>query len=168
MDRCDICPFVYDDVAVVALSTEIRVWGRTLAEHLLADAARVRTRPQPDVWSAIEYGCHVRDVLDVQRGRVALALAQDSPVFTLMGRDDRAERDRYNDQEPTVVAAEVVSAADRFADALEALDPAGWERTGIYTWPTTESRSLAWVGRHTLHELHHHTADIDRSLATTS
>ena len=27
------------------------------------------------------------------------------------------------------------------------------------------ARDLAWVGRHTLHELHHHTADIDRSLA---
>jgi hypothetical protein len=165
MDRCDACPFVYDDVAIADLPAEIRTWGRILAEHLPADDPRIRTRPEPDVWSALEYACHVRDALNVQRGRVAVALAEDSPVFTPMGRDERAERDRYNDQDPTAVAVEVVTAADRFAAALDELTPLEWERTGIYTWPTTESRSLAWVGRHTLHELHHHTADIDRSLA---
>jgi hypothetical protein len=31
-----------------------------------------------------------------------------------------------------------------------------------------QSRSLAWVGRHTLHELHHHTADMERSLGASA
>ena len=183
MDRCDACVFVYDDVAVTDLPTELRAAARLLAERLQPDGFQrnglepdglvpddqaLRTRPEPDVWSALEYACHVRDMLDVQRARVALALVEDSPIFTPMGRDERVERDGYNQQDPTVVAAEVVVAADRLADALEALDPVEWQRTGIYTWPTTESRSLAWVGRHTLHELRHHTADIDRVLVSPS
>ena len=168
MDRCDVCPFVYDDVAIADLPAEIRRWSQTLVDHLPAGDPRLRERPEPEVWSALEYACHVRDMLDVQRGRVAQALAEESPIFTPMGRDERVERDGYNRQDPTVVAAEVVTNADRFAAALEALEPLEWERTGIYTWPTTQSRSLAWVGRHTLHELHHHTADIDRSLAAST
>src|SRR6476619_2559722 len=103
MDRCDVCPFVYDDLAIVDLPDEIRRWGRTLVDHLPADDPRLRERPGPEVWSALEYACHVRDMLDVQRARVAQALTEESPIFSPMGRDERVERDGYNQQDPTAV-----------------------------------------------------------------
>ncbi len=90
---------------------------------------------------------------------------------TSENRSDHAGAGRYRPvMDRCGRVREIVVAADRFADALDdlgtldALDPPGWERTGVYTWPTVETRSLAWVGRHTLHELRHHAADIDRSL----
>ena len=46
------------------------------------------------------------------------------------------------------------------AVAGEALDDAGWARTGVYHWPTTEVRTVEWIGRHTVHEGTHHLRDI--------
>src|ERR1700712_2958239 len=40
------------------------------------DAAR---RPDADVWSALEYGCHVRDVHRIYLRRLQLMLGQDAP-----------------------------------------------------------------------------------------
>ncbi|WP_406044517.1 hypothetical protein OG799_08560 [Micromonospora sp. NBC_00898] len=40
-----------------------------------------------EVWSPLEYTCHVRDVLRVQGERLALALVTEEPEFTPMGRD---------------------------------------------------------------------------------
>ena len=42
-----------------------------------------------DVWSALEYACHVRDVFLVQRDRLYTALVEDTPTFTPMYRDQR-------------------------------------------------------------------------------
>jgi len=53
----------------------------------------------------LEYACHVRDVLRFQRERVALAQAEDRPRFASMRRDERAVAERYNDQDPAVVAS---------------------------------------------------------------
>jgi S-DNA-T family DNA segregation ATPase FtsK/SpoIIIE len=35
-------------------------------------------------------------------------------------------------------------------------------RTGIYHWPAVESRTLLWLGRHTVHEVEHHLLDLTR------
>ncbi len=60
---------------------------------------RLRDHPRPASWSPLEYGCHVRDVLRFQRERVALAQAEETPLFTSMRRDERAVEERYNDQD---------------------------------------------------------------------
>ena len=44
------------------------------------------------------------------------------------------------------------------------LDAAGWERTGVYNYPTPQLRTVEWIGRHTVHELRHHTVDVERLL----
>jgi S-DNA-T family DNA segregation ATPase FtsK/SpoIIIE len=61
---------------------------------------------------------------------------------------------------PAEVAGEIALAADGLACTLEALDDAGWARTGVYHWPTTEVRTVEWIGRHTVHEGTHHLRDI--------
>jgi hypothetical protein len=38
-------------------------------------------RPLPDKWSALEYGCHVRDVLKLYDYRLSLMLTEDNPRF---------------------------------------------------------------------------------------
>jgi S-DNA-T family DNA segregation ATPase FtsK/SpoIIIE len=83
-----------------------------------------------------------------------------------MGREERVVADRYNEQEPRVVAAELMAAAGALALDFEALDGAGWRRVGIYNWPERAERSMRWLGQHTVHEGEHHLIDIDRALET--
>ncbi len=107
----------------------------------------------------------MRDVLVVQRERLAQALVEDCPTFVPMGRDERVIRDRYNEQDPATVARALTAVANAAAGAFVALDDAGWSRTGIYNYPEPTERSMLWLGQHTVHEVRHHLLDIDRALS---
>lgn len=134
------------------------------AELLTAESSALRLRPAPQVWSPLEYACHMRDVLLVQRERLLAARRYDTPVAEPMGRDERVELDGYADQEPTDVARQLREAALLFAHSLDRLSTADWERTLIYTYPERAERSLRWLAVHTLHELRHHLLDMRRHL----
>src|SRR5690606_39586673 len=121
-------------------------------------------RPSPEVWSPLEYAAHVRDVLEVQRERVMVALLHDAPTFEPMGRDERVVAWRYNEQDPAVVAAELRRNARELGAVLDTLDATGWARIGIYTWPEPAERDVTWIGRHTIHEMAHHLLDVNRAL----
>jgi hypothetical protein len=127
---------------------------------------RLSERSEPVIWSPLEYGCHVRDVLRFQRERVLAAQAQDRPVFESMRRDERAVEERYNEQDPQVVAGDLTAAATLLTKELAALDERAWARMGIYPWPAPEARTVEWVARRSAHELAHHLFDIHRLLAS--
>ena len=165
MDRCDGCAFEYFAFPRTDIAGRLRALA---ADHVVrleetAPAAYLREHPV-EGWSALEYACHVRDVLQVQTARIEQALVEDQPEFIPMGRDERPALLHYNEQPPDGVAAELTAAAEGLATQLEGLDEAGWARTGVYGWPTREVRPVDWIGRHTVHELHHHLADVDRVL----
>jgi len=124
----------------------------------------VGTRPDAVTWSPLEYGCHLRDVLLVQRERVLLARRTDRPEPEPMGRDERVEHDGYASQDPSDVARQLDDAATMFANVLARLNLADWERMLVYNYPERMERTLRWVAVHTLHELVHHGADIDAQL----
>jgi hypothetical protein len=44
--------------------------------EVLTRPGAVRQRPSPGTWSALEYGCHVRDVLRLYDRRLRLMLAE--------------------------------------------------------------------------------------------
>lgn len=164
MDACDECGFVYDTPRT-EIVTAIRGFGRRYAELLEGRSeAELRRHDRDGVWSPLEYACHVRDVFLVQRGRVAQALAEHEPAFTSMRRDERAVEERYNEQDPATVIRQLNAAADDLASSLEALDGAGWERTGLYAYRGPEVRTIEWIARHTIHEGVHHVMDIERQL----
>jgi DinB superfamily len=164
---CQECGYDYESLdraqvlrAVASLADEHRL--------LLASVPgeRLRDHPRPGSWSPLEYGCHVRDVLRFQRERAVLAQAEQAPQFTSMRRDERAVEERYNDQDPRVIANEIVAGAGRFTGTLGALDDQGWLRTGIYPYPAPEVRTVEWIGRWTAHELAHHLFDCRRLLGS--
>lgn len=124
------------------------------------DPAAIRTRPEPIVWSPLEYACHVRDVLRVQTERVLLAQREVEPAFAPMRREERAVEERYNQQDPAQVAQELQDASDAFISVLDGLDEAGWMRTGVYNYPEPTVRTMEWIAIHTDHELLHHRGDI--------
>ena len=125
---------------------------------------RLGERPSADRWSGLEYACHVRDVLDVQRGRVERALVEDRPEYVPMGRDQRVVDDRYNEQDPRAVTDQLAANAEAIAATFEALTPEQWARVGVYQYPAPTERDMVWLGRHTVHEGHHHLLDVGRSL----
>jgi DinB superfamily len=161
-ERCDECGFDYDAVSAEDVAGRLRGLGPAYAEAVAA-VPDVRRRPAPQVWSALEYACHVRDVLRLQAERLDLALRLDRPTFASMGRDQLPVTRRYNEQDPAVVLDELTAAAGALAATFESLDAAQLDRTGAYPWgDTTVIRSMRWLGRHTVHEGVHHLMDIRR------
>ncbi|MGH3972352.1 MAG: DinB family protein [Pseudonocardiaceae bacterium] len=166
MHRCPQCGFTYD-------LGEASVAGRVIRE-VIADVVAIlrrhavvdlRTRRQPNAWSPLEYGCHPRDVLLVQRERVLAARRTDRPDRPPMGRDERVDHDGYAEQESEDVARQLTDAAQMFFNVLDRLGTSDWTRSVIYNYPEPRERSLRWVAVHTVHEVHHHLLDIRRQLA---
>jgi len=92
MDQCPECGFDYRPERAPEAAATIRRGAADLAAALTAGVDPARRR-SPQQWSPLEYACHVRDVLLVQRERVLLARRVDRPVLTTMGRDERVAHD---------------------------------------------------------------------------
>jgi len=161
VDHCDECGFAYATISAEDLPRRLEAAGPRFVAALAA-IPDSRRRPAPTVWSPLEYTCHVRDVLRVQGERLALAVRTDNPEFMPMGREERVTVDAYNAQDLQTVLTELSEAANTLARDFGALRPSQWSRTGIYNWPTVESRTILWLGRHTIHELEHHLMDLTR------
>jgi S-DNA-T family DNA segregation ATPase FtsK/SpoIIIE len=164
-ERCAECGYVYD-VAASALSSRLAGVATRYAAALDGRAdAIVRTRPDSTTWSALEYTCHLRDVLFVQRDRLYVALVADDATWPPMYRDARPTLARYNQQDPEVVLEQLAVAGELAADAFSDLDAAQLARTFTYNYPAPATRDVLWLGRHTLHEAEHHLADVHRVLS---
>jgi hypothetical protein len=164
MDRCQECGFVYDLSQALGAGPVIIDEAAEFGALLSRGRTDLRIRREPSPWSPLEYGCHVRDVLLVQRERVLAARRVDRPSFEPMGRDERVEHDGYADQDPTRVARQLSDAAHMFANDLARLAPEDWARSVVYNYPERRDRTLRWVAVHTLHEMRHHLFDVRRQL----
>ena len=78
-----------------------------------------------------------------------------------MGRDERVEHDGYDEQLTLDVTRQLDDASSLFAHVLSLIEGDVWERTMIYSYPERMERTLRWVAVHTLHEVRHHTRDIE-------
>jgi hypothetical protein len=162
--RCDECGFEDDMTQPLAVRQPIVDGADALAAILVEGADELRTRRGAAIWSPLEYGCHVRDVLLVQRERVLRARREDRPTFEPMGRDERVEHDGYVDQDPADVARQLRDSARLFVNVLGRMDESEWDAVVTYTYPTMSDRPLRWVAVHTRHEVEHHLGDVRRQL----
>jgi hypothetical protein len=162
---CDECGFEYHLSEATTTGGAITDGVAELVRSLTDGRSDVNARRQPQTWSPLEYACHLRDVMLVQREQVLLARRRDRPTFEPMGRDTRVEHDGYAEQHADDVARQLTDAALMFTNVLSRLRPDDWERTVTYSYPTATERSLRWVAVHTLHEVRHHLLDVRRQLA---
>jgi DinB superfamily len=136
---------------------------RSAAERVIAALARpdVRARPAPAVWSPLEYGCHVRDVLEICGGRLDLMLATENASgasFANWDQDATAVEKRYWESDPRQVATEIAAAADQIAARFDGVSGAEWEHVGhrsngsVFTVET--------FGWYVLHDVVHHAHDV--------
>lgn len=169
MTRCDECGLRYDDLEREAIPQRLRSLGlRYRAAVADADPAAMTTRPEPVVWSPLEYLCHVRDVLLVQRDRAVLALVEDRPSFARMHRDERVSLCKYDAHPVAEVLGQLAMAGELCATVFDGLEPSAWIRRLVYNWPSPAEHDLAWLARHTVHEGEHHLRDVQAVLARTS
>jgi hypothetical protein len=165
-ERCPDCGFVWGDLTTASYAARLGSLAERYHQVLSATPeAELRRRPAPEVWSALEYACHVRDVLLAQRERVYLALVEDRPSFARMNREERVTLARYAEESPAGVDAELALAFGLVTTALTGRSDAHWARLLIYNYPGPSEHNLAWLGRHTIHECEHHLVDIGRGLA---
>jgi hypothetical protein len=127
-------------------------WSQALAR---GDAA---VRPRPGVWSALEYGCHVRDVHVLFAGRVRLMLTEDVPTFANWDQDAAAVERDYGNQDPVEVAAELVGAARTVAMLYASVTGATRGRRGLRS--NGDEFTVESLGRFHLHEVVHHLHDV--------
>lgn len=159
-DQCPDCGFIYDLSRSKTIERDIRERVAEVVAILRDREVNLRSRRQPGVWSPLEYGCHLRDMLLVQRERVLAARRMDRPDCPPLGRDERVIHDGYAEQQPEDVARQLADAAQLFSNVLARLAADDWDRVVIYHYPETRERSLRWVAAHTLHEAQHHLQDI--------
>ncbi|MHB1534808.1 MAG: DinB family protein [Acidimicrobiales bacterium] len=165
MTHCEGCGFVYEDLATTAVPERLRSFGSLFRRPVIdVDPATVSTPAEPNTWSALEYLCHFRDVLLVQRERVVLARVEQRPTFARMYREERVALCGYSAHPVTAVVDQLTMAAELCATAFAALDASAWDRRFLYNWPSTAEQDLAWLGRHTVHEGEHHLMDVVRVL----
>jgi hypothetical protein len=118
----------------------------------------VRRRPDPATWSALEYACHVRDVFRIYDQRLALMLTVDDALFPNWDQDATAVEDRYEEQDPTEVAAELADAAEHVAERFDGVAGEQWDRTGRRSDGATFT--VESFGRYFVHDWVHHAWDV--------
>lgn len=167
---CAECGFSYDALSVPDALDMLRGLGRRYRVPLtrgLKDEdldALLRSHPLEDTWSALEYACHVRDLLAVQHERVGHALIEPGYAPEPMHREARVTELDYNGQDPRSVADDVAANATTLATLGENLSAEQLDLTMIYGYPEIAERPLSWVLVHTVHEGEHHLLDIGRVL----
>ena len=118
----------------------------------------VASRPRPDKWSALEYGCHVRDVFRLYDYRLGLMLTEDDPLFPNWDQDVTAVEDRYGEQDPAVVAAQLAEAASAVAGRFAGVSGGQWLRTGRRS--DGAEFTVEAFGRYFVHDPVHHLYDV--------
>ncbi|MFF1902557.1 DinB family protein [Kitasatospora sp. NPDC058218] len=155
------CPDCGLDSAAVdrdAVPGLIRANADAWVAVLGGDEDALRRRPRPEVWSDLEYACHVRDVFRLFHVRLNLMLDQDGPDFPNWDQDETAVAERYGEQRPSAVAADLAEAGRILADAFERVAGEQWQRTGNRSDGarfTVESFS-----RYLVHDPVHHLYDV--------
>ncbi|MBV8087919.1 MAG: DinB family protein [Chloroflexi bacterium] len=126
--------------------------------RLLLQAREVRTRPAESRWSALEYGCHVRDVFRIFDVRLSLMLSEDDPLFENWDQDQTAIEDAYADQDPLVVIEELETAGLQLAANFDAVADDAWQRPGRRS--DGAGFTVDTLARYLVHDPIHHLWDV--------
>jgi DinB family protein len=154
--RCPECGF--DGSAVSATEVPGRLRECTVQWQDVLALPTARQRPQPDVWSPLEYGCHVRDVCRIFDHRLQQMLTETDPAFANWDQDETAIADRYETQDPMTVTRELAASAAALAERFDLVSGAEWQRTGRRS--DGASFTVDSFSRYFLHDIVHHLHDV--------
>lgn len=155
-DPCPDCGFDPASVTRGQVPTQTLRYAGSVRSALLRPGAD--TRPAADVWSPLEYGCHVRDVCLLFARRLRLMLTEDDPQFDNWDQDETALAARYWTQSPAAVAEQLAAAADSIAAAFAGVGDDQWSRPGRRS--NGSAFTVDTFARYFLHDLAHHAWDV--------
>ncbi len=118
----------------------------------------VAVRPNASTWSALEYACHVRDVFRIFDRRLERMLTEDDPLFANWDQDATAVEERYGEQDPAAVAAELVAAVAAVAARFDGVHGDGWDRVGRRS--DSKNFTVDTFARYFVHDPLHHLHDV--------
>jgi hypothetical protein len=155
--RCPDCGFDASSCTFAAVPELVRA-NASRWEELLGNGAIHPGRPDPVVWSPLEYACHVRDVYELFDERISLMLTEWDPLYPNWDQDVTAVADRYEEQDPAAVVNRLLVAAEAMATRLEGIAPNDRQRPGrrgdgaLFTVDT--------MARYMIHDPIHHVWDV--------
>jgi DinB family protein len=155
---CPECGFDASSLPPESVATLLRANADAWVRILRQPATELGHRPSGDRWSPLEYACHVRDVCVLYRERLGLMLREDDPLYPNWDQDATAIEGHYLEQEPASVAAQLLEAATRLADAFDAVRGEQWERPGRRS--DGASFTVAGFARYMIHDPVHHLNDV--------
>jgi len=127
-------------------------WSQVLARRDVGE------RPASDVWSPLEYGCHVRDVHVLFAQRLRLMLDEDGPTFANWDQDATAVESDYAGQDAATVAVELIEAAGTVAGIYATLTDETSGRPGLRS--NGDRFTVETLGSYHLHDVVHHLHDV--------
>ena len=156
--RCPECgfdtsAFPREEVGAMTRANAAR-WAELLQDPNAAE------RPSDDRWSALEYGCHVRDVFTLYDQRLQMMLEQDGPHYPNWDQNVSAVDKDYANDDPAKVSAEIQAAAASLADRFDTVQPEQWARTG-YRSDGAEF-TIETFARYFIHDPIHHVHDVEQ------
>ncbi len=156
------CPDCGFDPALFRLSDLPRQLHDTTM--VLAEVLRrpdVAQRPTSDVWSPLEYACHVRDVHRIFAERLTAMLREEAPRFANWDQDATAVDEAYGEQDPDVVAVDLIEAAGTVAGLYASVSAGSAERVGLRS--DGMEFTVTTLGAYHLHDVVHHVNDVGAS-----
>ena len=154
--RCPECGLEASTVSGPQVPELVRGYARRWAEVLTRPDVAVR--PDPEVWSPLEYACHVRDVCRVMRLRAERMLAEENPTFENWDQDATAVADRYGEQDPVDVARELTAAAEEIAAVFASVAGDHWQRPGLRS--NGSVFTVETLAQYFVHDVVHHLHDV--------
>ncbi|NNE12280.1 MAG: DinB family protein [Ilumatobacter sp.] len=158
---CPECGFDATGVDVEAMPDLVRANAAAWPPLLAAPDARLR--PSDNRWSALEYGCHVRDVFALFDLRLRRMLDEDHPAFDNWNQDVTAAEQRYGEQDPAVVGDELAAAAESCASGWELVGDDDRQRRGDRSDGATFT--VETFARYLMHDPTHHLVDVAKGNA---
>jgi hypothetical protein len=156
--RCPECEFDASSLPRSDIATLIRSNAEAWSVILDESPEHLRQRARDDRWSPLEYACHVRDVFRLYDHRLQLMLTESNPTFPNWDQDQSAVDDRYNEQDPAVVASELGLNAEALATAFDGVEDDDWNRLGARS--DGAHFSVDTFGRYMIHDPIHHLRDV--------
>ncbi|MEM8619901.1 MAG: DinB family protein [Actinomycetota bacterium] len=147
------------------IGTLIRENARDWQQVLRRDDGELRTRPDPNVWSPLEYAAHVRDVYELYDTRLALMLGTDGAHYPNWDQDDTAVEQNYNAADPATVATDLLGRAEELATRFDGVDGSQWDRTGYRS--DGAAFTVESFARYLIHDPIHHLWDVGATYGAT-
>jgi hypothetical protein len=160
IDRpCEECGFdtstLPPELVAGLLRENISIWQRLFDRGVIGPG-----RPDDRTWSSLEYAAHVRDVFIRYRERVVVMVLESDPLYANWDQDATAIDDRYEEQNPAEVIAELTAAGNALAVMLDGVRGDAWKRPGRRSDGATFT--ISSLVRYMLHDAVHHIWDVTR------